>query len=730
MKVRRVQRVRRVPTMMLVAAFISISSLAALAQTSDQLSNVKGLVDQARAAFEQLDYENTVKALDSAIGAIEARPTPEVRQLMPAAYDMRARALFGLGKEPAARADFVSLLKADPGYVLAGQLSPRIVAMFDEVLKSTVTELRLLITPADAEVLLDGNRVPSSGTMPLAVGDHTLSVSRIGYRATTHPFTAVAGAATVVDTLALERVATVFRFVTAPAGVEIVIDGISHGTTRPGPPPAEYAERAARAGVPASELSAVLTVTELPVGAHRIAFRKECYVHTERQQNVDQLADYVLDPVKLDPAVAAVSVSSNQAGTLVLVDGMQRGVAPITIPDVCEGPHLVELKSGSGRYFQRIDARTGQKINVEGTLRPAFALVSASGPAALNTDLRLTVEKQFQLSQSVTLFAPTSEATAKALAADKLPQDWLAFDANKRPLGTAAEVNAVMRGDLSARLARQFEAQGIASVTVPSATNRNRLVVSLLASGSADPDVIEVDLDSPDGSARAVGRLDRGLSFFKPSLGVTVVDVADLEGPVVVAVDPNGPAAKAGVQPGDVVLRANSQAVPDASALTTLLAGRKADEDMTLDLKDKAGAAKKSDVKVFMTPRLIGLNDQSLLINKILVDLRGRLEQPGDPITDSVMRLNLAVALARVGAWSAARLELQRVKLNEGPGVSAGTVQYLLGLAAERMGNTAEAEAAWRAAAASPALITEDGLPVKDLAEARLQGLQRRPGGQ
>jgi hypothetical protein len=252
--------------------------------------------------------------------------------------------------------------------------------------------------------------------------------------------------------------------------------------------------------------------------------------------------------------------------------------------------------------------------------------------------------------------------------------------------------------------------------------------VSLLASGSADPDVIEIDLDSPDASSRAVGRLDRGLSFFKPTLGVTVVDVVDLEGPVVVAVDPNGPAAKAGVQPGDVVLRANSQPVPDAAALTTLLAGRKGDEDMTLDLKDRAGAAKKTDVKVFMTPRLIGLNDQSLLVNKILVDLRGRLEQPGDPITDSVMRLNLAVALARVGAWSAARLELQRVKLNDGPGVSAGTVHYLLGLAAERMGNNAEAEAAWRAAAASMALITEDGLPVKDLAELRLQALQRRPG--
>jgi hypothetical protein len=147
---------------------------------------------------------------------------------------------------------------------------------------------------------------------------------------------------------------------------------------------------------------------------------------------------------------------------------------------------------------------------------------------------------------------------------------------------------------------------------------------------------------------------------------------------------------------------------------------------MTLDLKDRAGAAKRADTKVFMTPRLIGLNDQSLMINKILVDLRNRLQAPGDPFLDSVMRLNLAVALGRVGAWSDARLELQRDKLNDGPGVAAGTVHYLLGLAAERMGNLAEAEAAWTAAAASTALETEDGLPVKDLAEARLQGMQRR----
>ena len=160
--------------------------------------------------------------------------------------------------------------------------------------------------------------------------------------------------------------------------------------------------------------------------------------------------------------------------------------------------------------------------------------------------------------------------------------------------------------------------------------------------------------------------------------------------------------------------------------MNTLLAGRKADDDLTLELKDKAGAAKRADIRVFMTPRLIGMNDQSLMVNRILVDLRARILSPGDPVVDSVMRLNLAVALARVGAWTDARLELQRVRLPDGPGVSNGTVQDLLGLAEDRMGNRAEAEAAWRAASATPALLTEDGPSVKELAEQRIAEMQRR----
>jgi hypothetical protein len=237
--------------------------------------------------------------------------------------------------------------------------------------------------------------------------------------------------------------------------------------------------------------------------------------------------------------------------------------------------------------------------------------------------------------------------------------------------------------------------------------------------------VIELSLDNPETVNLAVGRLDRGLTFFRPSIGMTTIDVADIEGAVVVSAD--GPSARAGILPGDVITKANAQPVGDTATFNTLLAGRKADEDITLEYKDKTGAMKRADVKAFMTPKLFLMTDQTLMINRILVELRARVQTQGDPTEDSVMRLNLAVALARVENWSEARLELQRVKLTDGPGVSNGTVQFLLGVAADRMGNRAEAETAWKAAAQSNASLTEDGPPIKELAEARLAELQRRP---
>jgi len=709
-----------------VILVIAVSALATPARAQVQTPDPAVLLSQAKQFFDALDYEHAVSALDQAIVVLEGRPAEDpARRGLPSAYEMRARSQFGLGKETEARADFVALLKADPVYTLTGQVSPRVVAIFDEVMKATVSAMKLTVTPPTAEVRVDGVLVRASTSMPIAVGDHTIAAKQIGYRAITQTASVTSGQVAEV-TVALERVSSVLAVVTSPPGVQVIIDGVSHGKTETGPPPPDYAERAARAGVPASELSQVMLVAEMQPGAHVIEFKADCHVGTQRRLTVDKPDDYTVDPVKLEKAVASVNVKTAQPGAMVYVDGRQRGMAPMTMPDVCEGEHLVEVRSPAGRFFRRMAAHTGDKVDMDATLKPAFALVSSSGQAlGAATDLRATIERAFEAADSVTIFAPAADQLEQVLKGQQLTPAWLAFDASKRPLAQSADLGAAARRDLTTRIAKAFDAQGVASVTVPSSLDRGRLVVALLAAGSADPDIVEVTVDHPETFAAAMAQIDRSPSFFRPSLGLTAIDVLDVPGAVVIGVDANGPAAKAGVAVGDVIVKANAQVIGDVATLNSLLAARKADEALTLEFKDRSGTTKRADATVALAPRLVGLYDQTLLVNRMLLDLRRRLLTPGTPAEDSVLRLNLAAALARVENWSEARIELQRVKLPDGPGVSNGTVQYLLGLCADKLGNRADAEAAFTTAAASEALISEDGPAVKDLVEARRAGRLR-----
>jgi serine protease Do len=72
----------------------------------------------------------------------------------------------------------------------------------------------------------------------------------------------------------------------------------------------------------------------------------------------------------------------------------------------------------------------------------------------------------------------------------------------------------------------------------------------------------------------------------------TLADSFGLQKPVgalVSSVDPGGPAAKAGLQPGDVILAVNGAAVNDSTDLPSQIAGMKPGTKATLDVwRDKA----------------------------------------------------------------------------------------------------------------------------------------------
>jgi hypothetical protein len=620
----------------------------------------------------------------------------------------------------------------EPGFKFTGQVTPRVTALLEEIRKTTIGAVMLTVDPLQADVLVDG--VPfttTSGLVPFPAGEHEISARQAGYRADTQRFTVTPGATTDVR-VALERVSATIAMITTPPDVQVFLDGVSRGSTTTGPASPEYADAASRLGVPPSSLSQAFTLSDISTGSHVVEFRRDCYVSVERRVNVEKPADFRLDPVKLDRAVAIVNVQSSTPGAFVFVDGQERGGAPLTLNDLCEGPHIIEVRTPRGRYLRRLDAKTGDKVSIVGTVKPAFAVLSVTGlPAAAGprgvTDLGLAIERVFESARTVTLFTPPPEVGAKLLQTEQLLPDWLAVEATGQGVSSAlTSIAPTARVGITSRLAKALDVQGVASVTVQG-SDRNNVVLALLAAGSTSPDLIEIRLDNPDFVARAIAGLDAVPAPFRPSVGMLAIDVEDAAGAVVVSVDSNGAAAKGGLAAGDVILRVNGQAVPNATRFEALLSTQKAGDRLAIEATDRPGAAKKAELVVTATPRLIGMQNQSLLFNKLMTDFRLMLASPADAYEEAVAHLNLAVALMRVGNWQDAQAELERVKLPAGPGVSDGTVQYLIGVVQEAQSRFAEAEAAWtRAAGVEGSLLTEDGPAIKDLAESKINTLRNR----
>lgn len=668
-----------------------------------------GDVAEAQRLFEALDYEHAAPLLDRVIPALEAAATtPAGRERLAGAYEMRARTRFGLGDREGAAADFRALLGIHPAFTWSGQISPRVVALFDEVKKATIGTLALTLEPADAIVTVNGEplTVDPAGVL-LAAGDYTFSASRLGYKPMEQVVAVTAGEITPLA-IALERTAATVYLVTSPADVEILIDGTSRGRT------------AAAADPSSDQASQPLVLTDLGPGSHEVQFTRDCYVTQSRPLAIDELRDYRIEPVRLTAAVATLAIESTPAGASVFIDDESKGTAPVTIEGVCEGERVVELRGPEGRAVRRLQVTAGERVAIDGRLKPAFALLpSGAGvvAAAGTTDVRTVVEQAMASSDQVTVFVPVGHRLETALEAQAMPPEWLAFDAGGRPVGGAATVSMTARRELSERIAKTLDAQGVAAISQPSPTSPE-LVIALLAAGAGEPDVVTLNLESVESVKQAIERFDYVPPIARGSIGALAIEAADVTGLVVARVEPRGTAEQAGIKPGDTLVRADGQAIESGAMLARLLDERRG-RSLQLDVVDVAGASRSVTVPVASAPRLMSVGDQSLLFNALAVALRTRLaaapagEQP-------YVRLNLAVALMRLGDFAGAREQLESVQLPAGRGIADGTKQYLLGLALAGLGDAPGADRAWQEAARSDASLTESGPLVKGLAERRL----------
>ena len=673
--------------------------------------------------FGELDYEHAVPVLTRAILALEpmAEQQPAAKTALVGAYGLRARALFGLDDSVKAQDDFRALLSLNPAFELSGQVSPRVVALFAAVKKAVVGALALNVDPPDATVEANGQTISiDPAGMPVKAGEYILKATRVGFKPAEERVSVAAGEMKQFA-ITLERTSSVLFVVTAPPDVEVVVDGLARGRTAAGPLPPAYQDVPARLGVAPELVSKPFVLGDLTQGAHVIQYRKGCHVTEERKLSIEKPDDYREDPVRLQPAVGSIVAESTPSGASVFVDGERRGTTPSTVTEVCEGTRTIELRGAGGRLLRRAQVKTGEAIEVRGALKPAFALVAAGSAVTGGVpDRRSDVERALSGTGQVTLFVPGGREEEV-----RMPPEWLAFDAAGRPIGAAAALNAAARRDLSTTFARSLDVQGIAAVSQPS-PGSTELVVAVLAAGAGMPDVVPVTLERTDSIAGAVSRFDFVPPLWRRGIGLLTADVFDVDGLVIVSVDSGTPADGAGIKAGDLLLRVDGQRVSDSAALQQLIDSKPAGEAVAIEVRDRTGAARTLQVPVTDSPRLMSVADQKLLFNPISIALRSRVDG-AQSREQGIVRMNLAVALMRLGDYAGARAQLEAVELAAGPGISLGTQQYLLGLTFEGEGNVASAAKAFEAARSSGGLLTEDGPTITEMAERKLNGTARTP---
>ena len=660
---------------------------------------------EAERLFDAFQFEAAISALNPLINRLDG-PGADRTGLLARGHELRGRAAFNLGRAQSARSDFVRLLEIDASVRLPADASPRLIEFFDAVRAETVGSLFVTMDPP-GRLVVDGREFlldALNTVVDVVAGSHTILATLPGHREQRQDVVIVAGQGYSLD-IRLERVYGSLTVATDPAGARVSVDGQYAGETVPGIRP--------------SDPSVPILIADLMPGQHQLRLERPCSAPQSVPFNIpDPPVDADIGVIRLEPAIATAIIESPADGAMVYVDGVLRGRSPTRLDDICAGEREIEVRTQRRRFVDRRDWRAGDMVTLRADFRWGFMLLPNGPDAERDNRVLSRIEAALQDAQRVLLLSPTPGEL-----------EVIAATGGQMSVVTNEFRSVAERRAAGERLADALNVQGVAWVTQTAGDVPDAFSLSVLARGSGVPDTLRVNLGDLGSRAAAIRLLSAVVpTVVRPSLGVSLVDVADVEGAAVVRV-PTGSAGRiAGLTVGDVVAAVNGIPVTSAGELGRALAARGVGTELSLSVR-RTARSRTVTARVAETPDVVPLVDASRLSNLLLPDMEDAVAVSATALGESAARLNLAVTHIRLQNWDRALSELNRVVLPDGPGVSAGTVSYLTALCLLEISQLSAAEAALRRAVASEESVLFVGGPrVSPLAQQRLRELfgQRR----
>jgi hypothetical protein len=572
-----------------------------------------------------LEIEKAQAALD----AILDRPDlPESTRIE--ALDLRAQAHVAKDDLDAAENDYRTLLGLQAGYAPRREVtSKKAMDRFLKLQASIVGTLRLDLDPKDAAVTVDGREImlPPDGIYPVLAGERRLHAARKGFDAQDVDVSAVAGKETLVAVRLIPNARSlVVR--TDVDGVAVTLDGIDSGVTARG------GESGAADGAPA-----VLILADVAIGEHELRLSKPCFATETVQENVSvDLADRspkILRVVAMRPALTRVTATRALYDGELFVDHERRATLPLTSFTMCPGRRTLEVvASGRVVWSGELDAEESE-LALDLAPRPSAFLVGTTWPKA--------------------------------------------WDETRTTWSLTGHVDALAAVDLTTRA-------GWEAVAVPPGTD---IAVAVIA-GVGVAGVERVVLYSP-----TLREVEDGTSPPGPlpprstvaTLGAVLVDGRD--GSVLLATSsPAGPAASAGLLPGDRIVAIANRPVANAASASEVIAASKVGETLIFDIAPPTGPVRKVECVTTPGPRreTPSGGSSSRVVRAAWAEVNAAAGGTGA----APSLYELAILLEGAGRQTAA-LEIWRRVRAIGGGTLAARAAYALGAGLQADGKRVEA---------------------------------------
>ena len=519
--------------------------------------------------------------------------------------------------------------------------------------------------------------VPPEPTAMLA-GDYLAQVSRPGYLPTTAAF-AIDGGRDLEVTVELERDSAVVRLRTAPTGAAVLVDGIERGLTE-GQAEPWFRPEGAAADHPPEDFSRELWLDDLPAGRYRIDIEKDGFRSFRTSLQLPDLVDYDLPPIVLEREEAVIGLVGLTEGASVLGNGR------VLRPDWSRSPPQVRLPPGAydlsvthgtlGYFETSVVAEDRRRIDIDIRLRPALVYLGVLGddPAGVRA-LEFALDA-FRGAGTYTVLDRGAEGTE--LLAE------LGVDSNTLRDRTRA------RRELDwAAIQEQVQARLPAALYVAAVLNDDLVADAVdlwwwqAVPGPPSPDVRTLRIENrrleQGALQRLAAALDPELGRRTPRFGATLIDSQAGALPIVAAVDPDGPAAAAGLAPGMEVVTIAGEPASSSIQLTAAMESAEPGEAIELATRGEDGVTVRS-VEPEWGWALLDAFDPDLLPSAVAARLHRELERTGD-IPRWLLELDLANLLLAGDDQAEVVRQLRTVEAPGRSGLGRDTVQYMLGLA-------------------------------------------------